>query len=122
VKFLIVSVFVTAKLQNIICVPLATGPAPVHLVRLNSDDEDTTNPKFLPLHTVQHPRRFESQSLQSLSHQFQPLQLILQSFCPTTKIMYAFLVPSHPVYFYSFLNLLTPELFFLILAHPVYRM
>lgn len=36
-KFRIVSVFVTAKLQNIICVPLATGPAPVDLVRLNSE-------------------------------------------------------------------------------------
>jgi len=76
----------------------------VDLVRLNSDDEDTTNTKFLPLHTVQHPRRFESSSLQNLSHQLQPLQLILQSICPTTKITYAFLVPSHPVYLYIFLN------------------
>ena len=38
--------FVITKLQNIICVPPATEPAPADLVRRNSDDEDTTEPQI----------------------------------------------------------------------------
>lgn len=111
-KFRIVAMFVTANLQNITCVPLATGPTLADQVRLNSYNEDTAKPKCLPLHTVQHPRRSESLSFQNfcLSHQFQHLQHILQSICPTIKIIYAFLVPSHPVYFYTILNVFNVEI------------
>jgi hypothetical protein len=110
VKFRIVIMFVTTNLQNIIRVLLATGPAPADQVRRNSDNEDNANPKFLPLLTVQHPRRSESSGIQNLSHQFQHLQHILQSICPTIKIIYAFLVPSHHVYFYIILNVFSVEI------------
>jgi hypothetical protein len=105
-----VTMFVTTNLQNIIRVSLARGPAPADQVRLNSDNEDNANPKFLPLLTVQHPRRSESSGIQNLSHQFRHLQHILQSICPTIKIIYAFLVPSHLVYFYTIPNVSNVEI------------
>ena len=76
--------FVTAKLQNIMCVPLVTGPAPADLVRLNSDNKDTTNQKCLPLHTVQHPIRddLNLQVSKTSATSVQHLQHILESIGP----------------------------------------